>query len=337
MKKILILFAVFASCSSCSECALIKQTKPALGTIVEITVADKDKSHELLYGAIEKAFSEIERIEGLFSRFRPESDISRINNYSSLKPIKVSPETIEVLEDSIKFSRLTDGAFDITICPLMEDWDFKRRKIKSLPQDAQLKESLDKVGWQNINIIKEKRVVSFGQPQMSLDLGGIAKGYAVDKAVEVLKQEGIDNALVNAGGDIYALGKCSKVNKWHIGLQHPRKRDAILTVLELENKAVATSGDYQKYIEINKTRYSHILNPESGWPASKNAISVTILADNCTSADALATSVFALGPEKGMSLVNRLENTEAIMAGFEEDKLCFWLSEGLRERVRLNQ
>ncbi|MBU4140699.1 MAG: FAD:protein FMN transferase [Candidatus Omnitrophica bacterium] len=314
---------------------MVKKAQPALGTIVEITVADKDKPRPFLNAAIELAFAEIERVEHLLSRFNPESDISRINAYACLKPTEVSPETIRLIEESIKFSRITQGAFDITVCPLMQAWGFEEKYKRHPPDLEQIKEALDKVGYRNINILKQEQSVFLAQPAMSLDLGGIAKGYAVDKAIAVLRQEGIKNALVNAGGDIYALGVRGKNRKWRVAVQHPRKNQAVLAMLELEDKAVATSGDYQKYIEISGRRYSHIINPESGNPCSEVPASVTVLAGDCLAADALATSIFVLGPKKGIDLVNRLENTEAIVAAFPQDKLGISLSQGLKGKLKV--
>jgi len=172
---------------------------------------------------------------------------------------------------------------------------------------------------------------------MSLDLGGIAKGYAVDKAIVVLRKEGIEAALLNAGGDIYCLGGRDKNKKWRVALQHPRKKNSILTVLELEDMACATSGDYQKYIQIDGRRYSHIINPKSGYPCTDVPASVTVLAEDCASADALATSIFVLGPKKGIDLINRLENTEAIVVSLQEEKLDILLSRGLKGKLKFNE
>ncbi len=339
MKKALILFAGFLFLSGCSRVAslpLIKMARPCLGTIVEITVADKDKPRGIVNRAIKKAFTEIERIDDLLSRFKSESDIGRINADAYNRPTKVSPETISLIEKSIMFSQLSDGAFDITISPLMEIWGFEEKHKKHIPTAEQLKQALDKVGYQNIDIIKEEQSVFLAQPAMSLDLGGIAKGYAVDRAIAVLKQEGIESALVNAGGDIYALGGRDKDKKWQIAVQRPRKKDTILTVLEIEDRAVVTSGDYQKYIEIDGRRYSHIINPKSGYPCSEVPASVTVLTEDCVSADALATALFVLGPQEGIGLVNQLENTEAIVVSSQEEKLDILLSRGLKGKLEFN-
>lgn len=346
MKKILILSLLFIFLSGCAQPPLIKKAETLLGTIIEITVADKDKPRQFVYQAIEKAFAEIERVDNLLSRFNPGSDISRINATGSVRPIKVSLETIKLIEKSVEFSRLTRGAFDITVGPLVETWAIKEKHKRRLPSPEQVRAALNKVGYQNIDIIKTRQSVFLVHPAMSLDLGGIAKGYAVDRAIAVLREEGIRNALVNAGGDVYALGMRGEAKKWRVAVQHPRRRKAVLAVLEPEDMALATSGDYQKYIEIDGRRYSHIINPRTGAPCEDAPASVTVLAEDCLSADALATSIFVLGPQEGISLVNRLENTEAIVASLSEDKpspcgqelgkLDILLSQGLQGKLSLN-
>ncbi len=337
MKKILTLVVVSIFFSGCTRPALVKETRTSLGTITEITVADKDKSHNVIDNAIKLAFAEIERVEGLLSKFNSRSEISRINAEGYIHPIKVSPETISLIKKSIEFSRLTNGAFDITVGPLMKLWGFGKKYNTHAPTPEQLKQALERVGYKNIDIISEEQSVFLTRPAMSLDLGGIAKGYAMDKAIAVLRKEGIEAALLNAGGDIYCLGGRDKNKKWQVAVQHPRKKNSILTILELEDMACATSGDYQKYIEIDGRRYSHIINPKSGYPCTEVPTSVTVLAEDCVSADALATSIFVLGPRKGIDLVNRLENTEAIVVSVREEKLEILLSRGLKGKLKFNE
>lgn len=349
MKKISTLFFLFVFLSGCAQPHLVKKVQPALGTIVEITVADKDMPRRVATQAIEKAFAEIKRVEDLLSKFKSESDISRINANAYIRPTKVSSETITLLEKTILFSQLTNGAFDITVSPLMQAWGMRdKQKKRYRPSEKELKEALDRVGYQNIDIIKQKQTVFLTHPGTSLDLGGIAKGYAVDKAIAVLREKGIKNALINAGGDIYAMGTRDEQKKWRVALQHPRKEGVTLTVLELKDKACATSGDYERYVEIEGNRYSHIINPKSGQPCTAAPASVTVLAEDCLGADALATSIFVLGPEAGVNLINQLKNTEAIVAGLQEgkpclpaaqgqDKLNILLSQGLKGKLKFNE
>lgn len=337
MRKILALSIVLLFLAADAEPAQLKKSRVYLGTIVEITITDQDKSRQQINKAIAKAFSEIKRIEDLVSRFKSGSDIGRINSFGHENPVKVTPETIKLIEQSVEFSRLTDGAFDITVYPLIEVWGIEDNGKQQIPPTSQLNQAKDLVGYQNIKVIKEEQSVFLTKPGMSLDLGGIAKGYAVDKAIETLRGAGIKNALVNAGGDIYALGGKNTNEKWQVALQHPRRKDSSLTVLRLEDQACATSGDYQRYIEIKGERFSHIINPQSGYPCQDVPASVTVLAKDCLTADALATSVFVLGPEKGIELINRLEDTEAIVVSVKDDTLDVSLSQGLKGRLELNR
>ncbi|NQS99724.1 MAG: FAD:protein FMN transferase [Candidatus Omnitrophica bacterium] len=303
-----------------------------LGTIVEITVTDKEKPQQAKADAIKQAFAEIARVENMLSRFKPDSDVSRINSFAQHEPIKVTPETIRLIEKSNEFSQLTNGAFDVTIQPLTEIWGLATKYREDPPKASQITKALNRVGYQNVKVVKNEQSVAFTQPGMSIDLGGIAKGYAVDMAIQVLKKEGIRNALVNAGGDIYCLGQPNQDNKWQIAVQHPRDKNSTLTIIELRDKAIATSGDYQNYIQIKGKRYSHIINPKSGQPCTEVPASVTVLSADCLTADALATSIYVLGPEKGMNLINQLENTEAIIVSFQKGKLGVRVSAGLQQK-----
>ncbi|MBN3038907.1 MAG: FAD:protein FMN transferase [Candidatus Omnitrophica bacterium] len=308
-----------------------------MGTIVEITVADKEKPRRIVNETISKAFAEMTRVEELLSKFNPDSDISKINAWAQKYPVKVNPETIYLLGQAKRFSQLTDGAFDITVEPLLELWGYCARDKGRIPPKKQIEETLNITGYKKIAISQEDNTVLLPHQDMSIALGGIAKGYAVDKAIEILKGEGIKNALVNAGGDIYALGKRSKTRKWRVAVQHPRKADAILTVLEVEDEAIATSGDYQRFFEVNGNRYSHIIDPKTGYPCENVPASVTILAKDCLSADTLATSIFVLGPQKGLNLVEELNNTEALIVSAEKQELDILLSKGLEGRLSIQR
>ncbi|MFC1699793.1 FAD:protein FMN transferase [Candidatus Omnitrophota bacterium] len=293
----------------------VTQRRVLLGTVVEITVADKDKSRQLIDQAIKGAFSEIERVENLLSRFKSQSEISQINTKGEFEPVQVSPETIALIESSVEFSRQTNGAFDITILPLAQAWGFNQKE-KDLPGQLLLQQARSKVGYKNIKIDSLSQSVYLAHPGMKLDLGAIAKGYAVDQAVAVLKAADIDNALVNAGGDIYALGRPEKSRKWQVAVQHPRKKNVQLTVLEIENMAVATSGDYENFIEYSGERFGHIIDPKTGASSAAGPLSVTVLSPDCLQADALATSIFLLSPDQGLKLVAELDNTEVLIASF---------------------
>ncbi|MFH1045643.1 MAG: FAD:protein FMN transferase, partial [Candidatus Omnitrophota bacterium] len=294
MKTGLVFLIIGLILAGCAGPAPVQSTQLALGTSVEITVSDDDKPREVIRKAIDQAFAEIKRVENIFSRHIPESEISQINTSAGIHPVSVGEETIALLERSREFSELSNGAFDITVGPLLELWGFSAQFKGNIPPQEKILETLELVGYQQININKLENNVSFARPGMNLTMGGIGAGYAVDRAVAILQDAGIKNALVNAGGDIYALGRRNKDSRWRVAVQNPREKNAILTVLELENQAVTTSGDYQRYFEANGTRFSHIINPKTGYPCSNIPASVTVLAGDCTTADALATALFVL-------------------------------------------
>ena len=291
-----------------------------MDTVVRIKVvhSDSKKAHK----AIEAAFAEMERIDGLMNFYNPDSEVSRINR-SQGKNVKVNPEVIEVMAASLKYSRLTDGAFDISVAPLLELWDFKDGQHP--PDENKINEVLGLVGYKMIGIDKGKKTVRLPQAGMMIDLGGVAKGYAVNRACQVLEDMGISSALIDAGGDIQVIGK-KFGHPWKVGVQHPRSKDKILTTLTLNGMAVATSGDYERFFLFDGRRYHHILDPATGYPAT-GCVSVTITAPSCFVADILSTAVFVLGPEKGMKLIEEIEDVEGIIVTPEGIRFSSGLSQ----------
>lgn len=301
-----------------------------MGTLVKISVADRDKSAEQIKKSVDKAFSEIENIDRLMSVYRNESEVSRINRLKQGQMIAVSDELLEVIGRSIQISRLSFGAFDLTSAPVIELWGFGRKgRIENLPSPEEIKESLSMVGYRNIIIDRRKKEIGFAQEGMKIDLGGIAKGYAVDRAIEILKKEKINNALIDAGGDVYCLGLNAKKVPWVIGIKDPRHSSRVIRTLKLRDEACATSGDYEKFFLKNGRRFSHLIDPRTGWPVQNGIISVTVLAASCLEADALATAVFVLGKKKGLKLIDSLTKTEAIVITQKEDYLTTYFSKGI--------
>ena len=273
------------------------------------------------------AFNEIRRIEKLMDIHDPESEISRINRLANKESIKVSKEIFEVLEKTLEYSRLTSGAVDVSIRPLSVLWG-ERGKLKEVPEAREIEKKLPLVNYRNIILNERNQTVEFKREGVALDLGGIAKGYALDCAIRVLKERGIKEALINAGGDIRVMGE----RVWKVGLQHPRKENEVLAVIKLKNRAIATSGDYQRYFIKEGKRYHHIINPETGYPALE-CMSVTILAPQATQADILATSIFILGSEKGMELIESLEGVEGIIIDAQGEIL---FSSGLKGKLQIS-
>ena len=254
--------------------------------------------------AINRAFSVMEQIDSIAS-WSGSGDIARINKG---EPVKLSDKVLHIIKQGMKVGDLTHGAFDITIRSLMELWD--NFESQCIPEKEEIEKILPLINYKEIILTNSK--IEFGKPKMKLDLSGIAKGYAVDLAVKELKRAGIKAGLVNAGGDIKVFGD----RLWKIGIKDPRGT-GIVKVLELKNKAVATSGDYEKYFMLDGVRYHHILNPRTGLPA-RECISVTIISEDAVFADALSTGIFVFGPEKGIALLDSLRISGLIITSDSE-------------------
>jgi thiamine biosynthesis lipoprotein len=311
--KILIHFVIFLLIPTTFSCApreheLQRRTQFIMGTLVEITVREKDAPKA--QSALASAFDEIGRVENLMSTHLANSEISQLNDLAGEKTsFAVSPDVLEVIRRGIHWGKQSKGALDISIGPVSELWRFDDDN-PSIPNAQRLTETLRRVNFHEIKIDESR--VRLKQPGMSLHLGAIAKGFAVDQAMRVLEKNGIRHGLINAGGDLKALGERKEGQSWTIGLQHPRQPEKMIASFSLSGKAVATSGDYQKYFIKDDTRYHHILNPKNGMPAT-GMISCTIIAETVMNADALATAVFVLGPDKGMALVDSLDGVEGMM------------------------
>ena len=295
-----------------------------MGTAVEITLVAEEQ--DIARKAAFQAFQEIKRIEYLMSPWIESSDVTRINKSAENDGVKVSLETIEVIKRAEEVSKLSGGGFDITVGPLVQLWR-KTRERGIPPQMEEIKENLNLVNFRNLKIHYGGKV-SPRKKGMIIDLGGIAKGYAVDRAFELLKNLGYKNLVVNAGGDL-RVGGSKPDGPWSIGIQHPREPEKIMARISLSDTAMATSGDYEKFFIYQGKRYHHILNPKNGFPAEE-CQSVTILHKEGTTADALATAIFVLGPEKGYALCQRLKGVDCLIID-KEGKVTF--SPGLKGRI----
>jgi thiamine biosynthesis lipoprotein len=300
------LFTLF--CSDLSYPAnLFKYHHVAMGTIVEITLIGDEE--ETAKKAALQAFQEIKRIEHLMSPWIESSDVSRINRAAGKEWENVSPDTLKVIKKAEEVSEISEGAFDITVGPLVQLWR-KAREKGIPPQLDEIKKNLTLVNFRNVMTNPEGNVF-LKKRGMTIDLGGIAKGYAVDKAFELLISLGYKNLIVNAGGDL-RVGGSKPQGPWSIGIQHPRDPEKIMARISVSDTAVATSGDYEKFFIHQGKRYHHILNPKNGFPAEK-CQSVTVLYKEGIMADALATAIFVLGPEKGYPLCQRLEGMDSLI------------------------
>jgi len=303
MNKTITLLISLLLITACSTSEKAEQTKELMGTYVTITIYGEEE--QTVEQATEAAYKEIERIEKLVSNYINTSEVYILNENQKIS--NVSNELIYLLTKSLKYGDLSQGAFDITVQPILDLYKDSFENLKRPPTEEEVQETLNQVGYEYI-FIKNKNM-KFTKPT-KITLGGIAKGYAIDKAIEVLKQYDVEHALVNAGGDMRAIGAKGEED-WQIALQNPRDKKDHITIIHLNDKAVATSGDYERYYDDEK-KFHHIVDPRTGFSATE-LISVTIVTDKAVDADALATSVFVLGKEDGLNLVENTKNTEALI------------------------
>ncbi len=323
MKKFTALISIFLIFFICG-CANREYSKVEflMDTVVEIKVYHNNKAEA--QEAIDSSMEEMRRVEQKMSSFFPGSEVFRINKEALLEEkkgplsaeqwIPVSNELFSLLKESVHLSQLTRGTFDITIYPLWKIWKFKGENPE-VPGKGEIERVLKFVNYGGM-ILKDGKI-SFAKKGMGIDLGGIAKGYAVDAAVKILKKKNIKSAMVNAGGDMYVLGR-KQGRLWRIGIRHPRREGEILGTIEVEDEAIVTSGDYERFFFSGGKRYHHIINPKTGYPADE-CQSVTIVAKEATFADGLATGIFVLGPKKGMALIENLEGVEGVIVNKEGD------------------
>ena len=271
-------------------------------TIVSITVSCK--SEEQAQKTMDASFRELDRLAGLMNFYSEDSEISMINRQASRAPVKVSKDTFDLLEKSVYVSEMTEGAFDVTVGPLVKLWDMQK---KIVPDRKAVIEAMEKVGYRNILLDKTTSTVFLKKSGAQIDLGGILKGYAADKVIWILKQNGFTSAIVAVGGEVRAIGRKPDGTPWMVGIQNPRQKgsaDEIVATMELSDKATSTSGDYNNYFEKDGVRYHHLLDPKTGFP-SKQCGSTTIIANDSTTADGFS-KLFVLGPEKGLEVAKRL-------------------------------
>lgn len=275
--------------------------------------------------AVTLAVQELDRLTGLFDRFDPQGEIYRVNARGS-EWGDVSPETMALVREALSLAALTEGSFDPTIAPLVDVWGFVETDAQQgsdaptpmaglvVPDDAAIAAALARVDYTRVEIQPERRRMRLGTDEQRLDLGGIAKGYGVDRAAAVLRDARVVRGLIDVGGDIFALGSRSDGTPWRLGIRHPRDTGAILGILHVRDEAVSTSGDYERYFEVDGTRYAHILDPRTGWPA-RDLISVTVVAPSGVVADALSTAVFVMGMERGIALIESMPGVEGVLVG----------------------
>ncbi|HFK5544832.1 TPA: FAD:protein FMN transferase [Elizabethkingia anophelis] len=272
-----------------------------MGSRFQITLVDKDSiSAEQ---NIDKAVAEITRIENLISEWRPETQISQVNQNAGIKPIKVDREVFDLTKKGLYFSKLTDGAFDISIVAMDKIWKFDD-SMDELPSEQAIKESVRNVDYRNIILDSTNSTIFLRNPGMKIGFGSIGKGYAADKTRDLMKSMGVKAGIIDASGDISTWGTQPDGKPWAIGINNPFNDHKMAAILYFKENSVTTSGSYEKYAEIHGKRYSHIMNPKTGYP-STGLTSVTITGPNATMANGFSTSVMVLGEKEGLKLLKQ--------------------------------
>lgn len=326
---LIILFSIFWS--GCHIKKEIQFNGKTMGTTYHIKVVSfLCSNHNELHDKLKECLS---TIENQMSTYRKESDLSRFNRMAGGERIKVSDSLIAVILEAQKIYHLTDGAWDGTINPIVNEWGFGgERRSPKIPENAVIASLLAKIGFHHIQIEDNNYLVK-KKDGVTLDLASIAKGYAVDQAAKLIRKYKINDFLVEIGGEIYSSGVRPDGKQWKVGINIPHKNAGlrqVYTTLSITNQAMATSGDYRIFFEANGKIYSHVIDPKTGYPVSNGIASVSIIAPSCTFADGLATAIMVMGHEKGLGLINRLENVEGLII-VRKDSHTFvdYSSEGL--------
>jgi thiamine biosynthesis lipoprotein len=279
----------------------LTRTQVALGTMVEVQIRGMERAEA--WPLMDAVFAEVRRVDTLFSTYKEGGPVWKFNHADD-SLLRLPAEVYALMLRCDSLTRATGGAFDIAVEPLITSWGFDGDNA-AVPAPDVLQRALAASGWRHVTLRGEGSVVK--KADARINFGAIAKGYAVDRAVAVLRDNGVKDGLVNAGGEVRTTG-----GDWSIGIQHPRSPSELVAVVDPKGRAVATSGDYEQYFEIDGLRYHHILNPQSGLPA-RGCQSVSVIADDDVTADALATAIFVMGVEKGMEFVKQYPDIEALI------------------------
>ncbi len=294
-----------------------------MGSRFDITVVANNELEG--NGYIDMAVAEIQRIEKLISSWDANSETSAINKNAGIQAVKISPELFALIERAIRISELTDGAFDISYASMDRIWHFDGSMTK-MPSEETIAASVAKVGYKNIVLDKAASTVFLKKEGMKIGFGAIGKGYAADKAKALLMSKGVSAGIINASGDMNTWGKQPDGSYWKVAITNPMNKNKAFALLPIKNGAVVTSGDYEKYVKFNGIRYTHIIDPRTGYPAH-GIISATVFAPKAELADALATSVFVMGINVGLDRINQLPQIECIIV---DDKGNIHQSENIK-------
>jgi len=308
MYKIFFIFWISFSSILFAQKRYTKTTK-LMGSRYDITVVANDSVSANKY--ITTAINEIKRIENSISSWKSDSETTKINKNAGIKPVKVSKELFYLIKRSKIISKITDGAFDISYASMDKIWKFDG-SMKVFPSKEKIKKSVAKVGYENIILNEKDTTVFLKLKGMKIGFGGIGKGYSADKAKQLLIKRGVKAGIINASGDMNTWGKQPNGEEWKVAITNPFNKHKAFALLPLKQGAVVTSGNYEKYVLFNGKRYTHIINPKTGYPSS-GIVSVSVFAPKAEMADALATSVFVMNVDAGLNRINQLPNVECII------------------------
>ncbi|MEE8423306.1 MAG: FAD:protein FMN transferase [Thermodesulfobacteriota bacterium] len=299
-----------------------KQVRDFFGTYVSIHCFYERKID--ISNVVHQCWERLKTIQASMNAQSTVGDVARINDLG-FYGVQVRDDVYNLLKDSIEFSRLTEGAFDVTVFPLVVLWK-KAAEIGQMPPEDTLEDARNKVGYKYIRL-ETDNIVFLEKKGMKIDLGGIAKGYAVDQVAEILEQNGLRHFLIDAGGDIYSRGLYGGKKRWKVGVQDPTKRNSIINILKIRDAAVTTSGDYERFYIINGKRFSHIINPVTGYP-QEIVISATTIAPTALEADVFSTALSVMGSQEGIDLIDSLRGVEAMIVENVAGKVLTYRSKG---------
>lgn len=314
---LVLLPGLLVGCGRISHRVKFHEERATLGTFVKIDICAKSKDLRKAEKAFADVWARFEDINARMNAYNPESEVAGIKGYTVGMPVAISKDIADVVALSKKISVETGGLFDITVRPLIDLWNHAGKEGRE-PSYTQIVSAGLRVGSDLIELTEDGSLRLF-YPEMEIDLGGVAKGYAVDEAVRILRSQGFNDFFVDAGGDVYAAGRNLKGERWRVGIQHPRKPDELIDILFISDQAVTTSGDYERVFEINGKKFSHIIDPQTGYPQRGN-ISATMIAPSAMTADAYSTALMIWDPQAAMASIDELGDGFSALVVVETDE-----------------
>lgn len=321
------LFIGTVGCTSLSNKDLLTRTDIIMGTPITVSIYEGGDEKSL-----QKAFDKVSEIESLASINKPGTELDKLNENSGINKIKLSDISYEIIKRAVKYSHLSDGGYDISIGPLVKLWSIGLPEAK-VPTQEEIDKVIKLVNYKNIELNDSTKEVFLKEKGMLLDLGSIAKGYAADAVAKVLSDDGVTKAIVDLGGNIYALGSKGDGEDWNVGIQNPfSDRGDVVGTIHISNKSIVTSGIYERFIEKDGKKYHHILNPKTGYPYDTEIAGVSIIANESTDSDALSTLVFTKGLKEGLRFVENIKNVDAV---FVTKKKEVYVTDGIKNNFKI--